>query len=295
MPNKSDLILVTGATGKQGGAVAHELLAIGRRVRIMTRHPDSAPARELAWRGAEVVQGDLDDPASLPHALDGAWGTYAMQNTWEAGVEREEVQGKRFADAAKKAGVQYYVYASVASAHRHTGIPHFDNKARIEQRVKDLGFPSWAVLRPVFFMENFLSDQNRQAIEQGQLPFGIQPTTKLQMIAVADVGKYGKLMLDQPERFNGRAIDIAGDELTMPEVAEVLTVITRHPVKHVQVPIDEIRKYSEDVALMLEWFDAVGYNADIDGNAKEYGIQPTRFDEWANAHFATQASPTTPR
>jgi uncharacterized protein YbjT (DUF2867 family) len=286
MPKESDLILITGATGKQGGAVAHELLAEGRRVRIMTRHPESAQAKQLASRGAEVVRGDLDEPASLPPALEGAWSTFAVQNTWEAGVEREEEQGLRFADAARKAGVRHYVYSSVASAHRHTGIPHFDNKARVEQRVRELGFPSWAVIRPVFFMENFLSDDNKAAIAQGQLPMGISPTTKLQMIAVADVGKYGKLMFDQSERFNTRSIDVAGDEVTMPEAADVLARVTGHPVRHVQVPISEIRKFSEDLARMLEWFDAVGYDADIEGNAKEFGIRPTRFAEWAKVHVA---------
>ena len=285
MTKGSDLILITGATGKQGGAVAHELLAAGHRVRAMTRHPDGPRAQELTSLGAEVVRGDLDDPASLPRALDGAWGTYAVQNTWEAGVEREEVQGKRFAEAAREAGVQHYVYGSVASAHRHTGIPHFDNKARIEQRVRELGFPSWVVIRPVFFMENLLSPDNLRAIDQGTLPMGIKPTTPLQMIAVGDIGKYGKLAFEQPERLNGRSIDIAGDERTMPQVAEILTRIVRHPVAHAQVPIDQIRKFSEDLALMLEWFDAVGYDADIAGNAKEFGIQPTSFADWARGHF----------
>lgn len=285
MPKESDLILITGGTGKHGGAVAHELLDAGRRIRVMTRHPDSPAAKALADRGAEIVKGDLDDESSLAPALDGAWGAFAVQNTWEAGVEKEEVQGKRFADAAKKAGVHHYVYASVGSAHRHTGIPHFDNKARVEDHVKSLGFPSWVVSRPVFFMENFLSDQNKDAVAAGTLPLGISPTTKLQMVAVADLGKYGRLMFEQPERFNGRSIDIASDEITMPEAADILSKVTKHPVKFAQVPIAEIRKFSEDLALMLEWFDSVGYNADIAGNAKELGIAPTSFADWARANF----------
>lgn len=285
MVKKSDLILVTGATGKQGGAVAHELLAAGHRVRIMTRNPESPAARELAGRGAEVVRADLDDVASLAPALAGVWGVYAMQNTWEAGVVREEVQGKRFADAARSAGVQHYVYSSVASAHRHTGIPHFDNKARIEDRVREVGFPSWVILRPVYFMENMLQPDLKRAIANGTLPVGIKPTTKLQMIAVADIGKYGKVAFEQAERLNGRAIDIAGDELTMPEVAEVLSRVTGHPVRHVQVPIEEIRKSSEDLAIMLEWFDAVGYNANIAANEREFGIPPTRFADWARRNW----------
>lgn len=147
--------------------------------------------------------------------------------------------------------------------------------------MRELGLPSWVILRPAFFMENLLGPPNKDAIAQGQLPLGIKPTTRLQMLAVADVGKYGKLAFDQHERLSGRGIDLAGDELTMPEVAAILTRVTKHPVAHCQVPIEEVRKFSEDVALMLDWFDAVGYNADIAGNAKEFGIPPTRFADWA--------------
>ena len=91
------VILVTGATGQQGGAVARELLAAGHKVRAMTRNPDSEAAKALADLGAEVVRGDLNDTASLERALKGAWGAFAIQNTWEAGVDGEEEQGKRFA------------------------------------------------------------------------------------------------------------------------------------------------------------------------------------------------------
>ena len=82
------------------------------------------------------------------------WGVFAVQNTWEAGVEKEEEQGKRLAKIARDKGVQHFVYSSVGSAHKKTGIPHFENKFRVEQTVKQLGFPSHVILRPVFFMEN---------------------------------------------------------------------------------------------------------------------------------------------
>lgn len=291
MPKESKLILITGGTGKQGGAVARELLAAGHRIRVMTRHPDSPTAKQLARLGAEIAKGDLDDPSSLPNALRGVWGAFAVQNTWEAGVEREEVQGKRFAEAAREAGVQHYVYASVGSAHRDTGIPHFENKARVEQRVKELGFPSWTVLRPAFFMDNFLSDDNRAAIANGQVTLGIDPDTRLQMIAVEDIGKYGKLVFEQPERFNGRSIDIASDELTMREVAEGLSKITRRPVEPAPTPIEQTREWSQDLATMLEWFNEVGYNADIEANEKEFGIRPTRFAEWAARHATAFQAP----
>ncbi len=278
-----DIILITGATGSQGGATARELLAAGHKVRAMTRKPDSGAARDLAARGAEIVQGDLDDASSLRRALQGVWGAFAVQNTWEAGVEREEAQGKHFAKLAREAGVQHFVYASVGSAHRATGIPHFDNKARVEDTVRSLGFPSWVILRPVFFMENFLGGWFKPAIDQGTLAMGIRPATKLQMIAVADIGKYGRLAFERHAELNGKAIDIAGDELTMPQAAELIGAAKGKTVAHFPVPIEEVRKGSEDYALMLEWFDRVGYNADIAGNGRAYGIRPTTFGEWVRS------------
>jgi len=281
METGKNLIVVTGATGQQGGATARELLAKGHKVRAMTRKPDSPAARELAKRGAEVVAGDLDDAASLERVLAGAWGVFAVQNTWEAGVEREEEQGKRIAEVARRQGVQHYVYTSVASAQRKTGIPHFDNKWRVEEKVRSLGFPSHTILRPVFFMENIASPWFLPAIQQGQLAVALKPETVLQMIAVKDIGKYGLWAFENHAKLNGRAIDIAGDQATMPQTAEVLSRTTGRQVTFVPVPIEEVRKFSEDYALMLEWFDRVGYDADIAKTSTESGIRPTPFAEWA--------------
>lgn len=275
-------ILVTGATGQQGGAVARELLANGYRVRAMTRKPDSAPMRELVKLGAEAIQGDLDDAASLKRAAQGTWGIFAVQNTWEAGVEKEEVQGKRLAEVAKAAGVQHFVYASVGSAHRRTGIPHFENKSRVEETVRGLGFPSYTIIRPVFFMENWLSPWFKPGIAQGKLMIGLAPATVLQMIAVEDIGKYGLLAFKKHAELNGRALDIAGDEKNMPETAQILSKAAGKKIVFEAVPIEEVRKASEDYALMLEWFDRIGYDVDIQVNAKEFGISPTKLEEWGS-------------
>jgi uncharacterized protein YbjT (DUF2867 family) len=281
MAKHDGIVLVSGATGKQGGAIAHELLGAGWMVRAMTRRPESPEARELKERGADVVQADLDDEASLRRALDGAWGAVAVQNTWEAGVEREEQQGKRFARLAREADVQHLLYQSVASAHRETGIPHFDNKWRVEQTIHELDFPSWTVLRPVFFMENLLGPFFLPSIQQGTLAIGLRPETRLQMIAVRDIGKYGLRAFERQQELNGRSIDIAGDELTGPEAARVLSDVTGRRITFQSVPIAQVRAASEEYAIMLEWFDDVGYDADIEGTARELDVQPTRFSEWA--------------
>ena len=278
---QSRRILVTGATGRQGGAVVRQLLARGHHVAAMTRKPDSPAARELARLHAEIVQADLDDEASLAQALKGVWATFAVQNTWEAGVEREEAQGKRFARVAREAGVERFVYSSVGSAHRGTGIPHFENKRRVEETVTGLAFPASVVLRPVFFMENFLSPAHLANIAQGRLVMGIAPETVLQMIAVEDIGRYGAWALENADTLNGRAFDIAGDQHTMPETAEIIGQAAGRKVEFVRQPIDEIRRASMDWAVMLEWFDREGYEAEIEHTAREAGIRPTRLERWA--------------
>src|SRR3954452_6273430 len=135
-------ILITGVTGNQGGAVAQALKGSGFNLRGLTRKPDSEAAAALARHGVDIIKGDLDDEATLRRALAGAWGVFGVQNAAEAGAGREEEQGKRLATLAREAGVQLYVYTSVGSADKRTGIPHFDSKWRIEETVRSLRFPS---------------------------------------------------------------------------------------------------------------------------------------------------------
>ena len=271
-------VLITGVTGNQGGATARALAGQGLRLRGMTRRPHSDAARALKDLGVEIIEGDLDDEDSLKRAVEGAWGVYAVQNTWEGGVEKEETQGHRLARLAHAAGVERYVYASVGSAHRNTGIPHFDNKHRVEDTVRALGFPSYAIIRPVFFMENLTSPW---FLTGDTLHAAMKPTTLLQMIAVDDIGKYGALAFTEPLRMKNRAIDIAGDAVTMPTAARVLSKALGRTINFVELPIEEVRKNSEDFAIMLQWFGDVGYDADIAGHAREFGITPTTFEQWA--------------
>jgi uncharacterized protein YbjT (DUF2867 family) len=281
MDREKDVILVLGATGNQGGAVASHLLDHGYRVRGITRHPEGAEARKLFSRGAEVVYGDFDDPSSLDGPLDGVWGVFAIFNTWEAGVVKEEEQGKLFAEFARRRGVAHYVYSSVGSAHRQTGIPHFDNKWRIEETVRSLGFPSYTIIRPVFFMENFLTPWFKPALDKGQLKVAMKPDTPLQMIAVDDIGRFGSLALMEQEKFRGVELDIAGDERTMPETAEIFSRHMGKEIRFVQESIENVRAWSEDFALMLEWFDRGGYNVDIPALESKFGFSLTRLPEWA--------------
>jgi uncharacterized protein YbjT (DUF2867 family) len=274
-------ILVTGATGKQGGStVAHLAKRGGFKLRAMTRKPDSGAAKALAKAGVEVVQGDLDDEASLARAVAGAWGVFAVQNTWEAGVEKEEEQGKRLARVARDKGVQHFVYTSVGSAHKHTGIPHFENKFRVEQTIKGLKFASHVIIRPVFFMENLLSPW---FLNGDKLTSTLKPTTKLQMIASDDIGKFTSDAFVRADKWKGLELDIAGDAVTMPEAAAAVSTAVGRTVTYQPIPIEAVRQNSDDFAKMLEWFEAVGYSADIASLEPKWGIRPLTFAEWIRA------------
>jgi uncharacterized protein YbjT (DUF2867 family) len=281
MDKGKDIILVTGATGNQGGAIARQLLADGYQVRAMTRNVEGDKAKSLAALGAQLVQGDYDNQQSLERALDGAWGAYAVQSNLE-GVAREEEQGKRFAEIAREADIQHLVYSSVGSAHRGTGIPHFEDKWRIEGKIRSLAFPSYTILRPVFFMENFLSSWLKPGIMEGKLRLPLAPETGLQMIALEDIGKFGALAFKEHEKMNGVELDIAGDRRTMPETAEIISRAMDKKVVFETVPIEEMKKMSEDLAAMFVWFDRVGYNVDIAAVEKNYGIKCSTLPEWAN-------------
>ncbi|AKU99746.1 hypothetical protein AKJ09_06410 [Labilithrix luteola] len=274
-------ILVTGATGKQGGATARHLLERGFRVRARTRNPEGEAAQQLKQKGAELVAGDFDDAASLERALDGAWGAFAVQPL-ERGPAVEIVNGERFGRMARQKGVTHLVYSSVGSAHRNTGIPHFESKWTTEQTLRGLGFPRLTILRPVYFMENLLSPWT---LRGDQLVSWISPDRELQMIAVDDIGKFGALAFARSEQLAGAAIDIAGDSVTMTQAASILSSARGRPVTLVRQSIDEIRKTSEDLASMAEWFERVGYDADMPALKRTYDVPLLTLADWARTAF----------
>ena len=175
-------VVVTGGTGKQGGAVVKSLLERGHEVRAVTRSTDSAKARELANAGVTLVRASLEDTAALTKALEGATSLFAMTTPFEGGTQAETRQGISAADAAKAAGV-HLVFTSVGSANRQTGIPHFDSKYEVEEHIAKIGVRA-TVLAPVYFMENlyFGKEQLAKGIYATPLP----PTKRLAQVAVAD-------------------------------------------------------------------------------------------------------------
>jgi uncharacterized protein YbjT (DUF2867 family) len=280
MSHHERVIVVTGATGKQGGAVACHLLQDDWRVRAVTRNPDGAAAQALAAQGVEVVSGDMMNRADMDRALRGAYGVFSVQNTWEAGVDGEIAQGKNVADAAKAAGVQHLVYTSVGGAERNSGLPHFESKYALEQYIAGLGIPT-TVIRPVFFMENLAT--GFMGPREGVLYVAMPPEAPLQMVAVDDIGALVAKAFAQPDQFIGQAIELAGDAVTFPEVARIITDVTGQPVQFAQQPIEQVRGFSAETADMLNWFVIEGYRADIPA-LRRLLPELKDFRTWANAN-----------
>jgi uncharacterized protein YbjT (DUF2867 family) len=279
-------ILVTGATGTQGGAVFHHLQGRGFSVRVLTRDPEKPAARALAGRGAEVVGGDLNDPASLTRALDEVYGVYSVQES-TGGAEAEIRQGINLADAANRSGVSHLVYSCVGSADQNTGIPHFDSKFRIEEHIKATGI-RYTIFRPVFFMDNWL--RSKEQIAEGSLAQPLNPETRLQMIAVDDIGAFVAMAFEHPGRWEGRAMDIAGDELSMSEIAEAFSRSLGREVHYRQLPWDAFEERAgHEITVMYRWFQNVGYHVDIAAVRQLYP-NLTSFERWLNSTWRPAVS-----
>ncbi len=290
-------VLVAGATGRQGGAVARLLLEKGHGVRALTRKPASPAAESLRALGAHILEGNLEDSTSVQRAAEGVDAFFLVATPFEKGIEAEVRQGRQAAAAAKKEEVKHIVYSSVAGADRGTGIPHFDSKREIELYVKQLGIP-YSIVAPVFFMESLLGPMSLQRLRTGTLSIPLPPTRELQMIAVADLAQFVRLVLERPTEFQGKRIDIASDSLAGTELAKILTEITGSAIGYSEAPLARVRAQSEDFALMWEWFDRVGYDSDINSLRRTYPeVGWHDFRQWAREQDWTvldEASPDQP-
>jgi len=257
------IIAVTGATGQQGGHVARALLAHGWRVRALTRDASKPAAQALAGAGAEVVPGDLDDPAQLEAAFAGAYGVFSVQNFWlpNVGYEGEIRQGKAVADAAQAAGVRHLVYSSVGAAHRGEGQKHFESKWLIEQHLHALDLP-WTILRPVAFVDN--NNWRRPQISNGVYPgMGLPAAKGFQTVAAEDIGAFTALIFENPQEFIGQTIEFAGDELTEAEMAEAFARVIGRPVQVQSAQMAGGRMAEPEMAAMYRFFNGEAYTADI--------------------------------
>jgi len=274
-------VLVTGATGQQGGAVVRALIARGHRVKALSRKPDSDGAKRLAAAGVEVVTGNLDDGASVAKAASGVDTMFLMGNSYEAGVEAETRQGIISADAAKAAGIGHLIYSSVADADKNTGVPHFDSKYLVEKHIAGLGIP-YTISAPVAFMENTVAPWAIDGLRQGVCAAALPPARLLQQITLDDIGAFVAVLAEWREQVFGKRFDIAGDELSGEAQAKILSEALGRPIYYQELPIAAVRQMSDDAALMYEWFNRTGYDADIAALRRDFPeVSWHSYADWA--------------
>ena len=274
-------VLVGGATGQQGGAVARLLLEKGHRVVALTQKPESESAARLRQAGAEVAVGSFDDRSSLERTMRGIDAVYTMSTSFEAGTEAETRQGIAVADAASSAGVAHLVFSSVGSANQKTGIAHFESKYEVEQHIRELGIPH-TIVGPVYFFENAFNLFVLPGLRQGVLAMALPADRLLQQITVRDIAAFAVLALENRDSLAGRRIDIASDELTGDQVARIISKASGRAIEYVQTPLEQVRSMSEDFALNMEWLIDVGYSVDIPGLRREFPeIAWENFEAWA--------------
>lgn len=265
-------VLVLGATGTQGGAVAHALLDAGARVHALVRDPGSPRAAALSDAGAIAVKGDLLDPASLTAAFADVAAVYAVTTPFANGAGQEERQGESIITAAREARLPWLVLASVAAADR-APVPHFASKARIEARLRATDLP-WTVIAPSYFYENVLG--SRPAIATGELPMAIPGDRALHQVALADLGALVVAVLGRREEHLLARVEVAGDAPTPEAMAEAIGVRYR------PVPLDEVRERSEDLAAMYSFLSEEGYGIDVAAVRTRYPeVEWQSFADWA--------------
>jgi len=277
-------ILVTGGTGKQGGAVLKHLLDQGVPLRALTRDPASPKAVALASQGVEIVQGNLDDPESITRALEGVRAVFAVQDPWAHGVPAEIRQGKMLGDLAKAAGVQRFVQASVAAANLSTNLPHFESKGAIERHLQSLGLDVTAV-RPVLFMESLLERfEPKAAYILELLRRGLRGKS-VQLIGVDDIGRVAAeaLLENRADRPGLHGIELAGDELNFNQIVETYArVVSRRP-KVAYLPRIVIYLLGRKPYSSYRWMGAHGWHYDLAALRAERPWLST-FETWLRAN-----------
>jgi uncharacterized protein YbjT (DUF2867 family) len=285
MSNSSErLVLVTGGTGTQGGATVKNLLETKRtRIRVLTRSPDSPKAQRLASLGVELMAGDMDDAASLRRALSGVSAAFSVQQwTDKGGVAAEERRGKAFADAVKAENVPHLVYASAEGVERASGLAHYESKWAVERHIRDLGL-SRTILRPVGFMDTFAANAFVRGVMLGLFRTALGNSKRVQLVAASDIGWFAARALEDPERYAGREIPLAGDELSVPEFVATYKQVTGRAAWVAPIP-KFLPKLAlpEEYGAMFTWIGEQGFKADIGALRQEHPTMMT-FAAWLRA------------
>jgi uncharacterized protein YbjT (DUF2867 family) len=281
-------VLVLGATGGQGGAVASALLAAGMPVRALVRDPASDNASKLATAGAELATGDFTDEASLAAHMRGASAAFALTTPFEsgspeAGAAAELRQGQAIIAAAAAAELPFLLFSSVASALAGSGVPHFESKAAVERLLADSGL-RYAVVAPTYFYDNALGGY--QDLLAGVLTLPLPPGRPLQQLDRSDLGSSAEFVLRHQDRFSGTRTELASDRPTPAEMCDALAAALGREVRFVRTPMSAVR--NPDMAAMWQFLQERGYQVDIDRLRRDYpAVGWTTFPKWAERTFAS--------
>jgi uncharacterized protein YbjT (DUF2867 family) len=250
------IIVVTGATGLQGGAVSRQLLREGWHVRGLTRNAASKRARALAAAGAEVVQGDMDDIATLLPLFAGAYGVYSVQNPIIAGPAAEVRQGKHVADAAGSSGVRHFVYGSAGIGSSGTGVLPWETKVQIEAHIRALGLPA-TILRPLAFMELMTEKKFAPAIAAWSvMPALLGPTRSVGWICADDLGAVAAKVFDAPQQFVGAEIALASDVQSLEQCRVIYREVMGRNPPQIPLPAWLFKRFGfvgQDLTTMWRW------------------------------------------
>jgi uncharacterized protein YbjT (DUF2867 family) len=266
--NRKKNILVIGATGNQGRAVIDALLGeptFSIRAFVRKGGAQSTAANTLRQNSVEVVEGDLDDTTSLAQAMRGVYGVFCVLNFQNGGVAKEEERGKRIADIAKRAGIQHFIYSSVGGAERSSGVPHFESKWHVEQHIRSIDLP-YSIVRPTTFMTNLMESPALMRFLALSMSRGSISRKPLQMIAVEDIGKWVAHMFLNPQEYLGKAVEVAGDEVTF---ANMITAYRHVYGKTPRSIVLSGKLFSQgDLGKMFTWISKEGYKADLAMNRR---------------------------
>ncbi|MFJ3899835.1 NmrA family NAD(P)-binding protein [Streptomyces sp. NPDC090083] len=296
-------VLVTGSTGRQGGATARALLARKTPVRALVRDPHTPRARAIEELGADLVVGDLTAPATLKAAVDGVRAVYSVQMPAYTGqgfdFAGEVAQAENLMTAARAAGVEQFVQSSTSGVGQHTEAPGWregrwevmrvplGTKAAIQDRLREVDFPYWTLLKPSFFMENFEPSMRfyfPRGVEGGLVTV-VKPGTHLALVAARDVGRAAAAALSAPAEWHRVELELASDRLTMTRIADVLSRALGVPLAAPDMTEEQARAAGMgDMGATHAFMDAVGQPARPQF-AQARGIELTSFEEWAHEHL----------
>ena len=249
-------IVVTGATGLQGGAVVRRLLQDGWHVRGLTRDADSKRARALRALGAEVAQGDMAEAASLWPIFEGAYGVYNVQNPFIGGPEQEVRQGKNVAEVAKKVGVEHLVYGSAGTGRKDTGVPSWETKLQIEDHMKVLELPL-TILRPTAFMELMTHKKFFPPVAAWQvMPKLMGSSRRLPWLCSEDLGVIVARAFADPHSCVGRDLTLASDVRSLDECRSMYREVMGRNPRRLPMPVWLFERFGfvgKDLTTMWRW------------------------------------------